>query len=125
MWWDTYYGVKNLKQFFWSVWEFRKWDYTGMLSLIQIAAKDMQSCQENGIHDGSKRYARQLLIVKELSRRLQKDNYFENAGYGDGKNWENLSDVERTLIATRASVNAKNDAEYLGKMFKFVQHWWE
>lgn len=77
----------------------------------------MRRVQEHGTHVNSDRYAKQLLIVQNLCRRLREDKYFENAEEGNV--------INKNLSAQYWKRMAEQDAEYLGKMFKFLQHWWD
>ena len=123
--WDIRNGLRNIPIFFEAVWWFRAWDYNGLLGLIETAAKEMaRGHKEYGHTVNSEKTVRQLTIVFELCRRLREDNYFENAGYQSDK-WKDLPDYQRTQIVKHSAAVAKNDAIYLGKQFKFVQHWWD
>jgi len=122
--WDVRNGVNNLFIFFEAVWWFRSWDWSGLAELIEVAAKQMRRAQENGCHTGSERYAKQLLVVQNLCRRLREDNYFENAGYND-KTWKQMPEFRTRQIARHSTYMSQQDALYLGKMFKFLQCWWE
>lgn len=96
-----------------------------MVELLEVSAREMQrSIELNDVkHARWERDHKHLLIVEELCKRLRADNYFHNAGY-DPETWKIRSDFERRKIVEHSSKMAQQDAIYLGKMFKFVQHWW-
>jgi hypothetical protein len=120
---DIKNGLQNLGTFFEAVWWFRSWDWTGMVQLLEVSAREMRKQQELGIHVGDDKQARRLLVVETLCRRLRADNYFENAGY-DSEQWENVPDFERSRIAKHSGYMPQQDARYLGQMLRFLQHWW-
>lgn len=120
----TKYGVRNLWIFFRAVWYFRSWDYTGLLELMWISARELRSSQELNRHVGSEKETKRLLIVETLCKRLYADEYFRNAGYQRDR-WKDLTDSRQSWIAKHSSYMAKQDAIYLGKMMKFIQHWWD
>lgn len=126
--WRTWHscrqGIHNLRVFGKAVWNFCSYDYTGMLKLMELAAGEMEQCQRLGHHSKSEKYAQQLLVVRCLCHRLIDEEHFENAGVG-GKDWRQKTEWERQQLARHASNMAKWDAEYLGRLLRFVQHWWD
>jgi len=70
------------------------------------------------------RTGQQLAVVSQLCQRLNADEYFDKAGY-DPETWRNRPDYDRHKIATHAGYMEKQDAEYLGRMFRYVGHWWD
>lgn len=121
--WDIRTGLRNIPKFFSAVWGFRSWDWTGMVELLQISAREMRKAQEEGIHVGDARESRRLRMVEELCRRLLEDSYFTKAGY-DPETWQDLPDHECRRIAEHSGYMEKQDARYLGSLLRFVQHWW-
>lgn len=125
-WYAFKHGVKNIFIFFWAVWHFDACDYTGLLELIEVAVRKMRDLHRDYGHTiDAPRVARQLTIVETLCRRLREDRYFQAAGYGDGTRWNTLTDFEQSRVAKHSVQMAKADAIYLGKMFRFIQHWWD
>ena len=123
--WRLSMGIRNVCRFWRPVWYFHACDYSGMLELMEVAAREMRDLhRDHGVTSYRERTARQLTVVAELCRRLHEDNYFENAGY-DPKTWGRHSDHKRSRIAKHSSEMAKWDAIYLGRMFRLVQHWWD
>jgi hypothetical protein len=122
--WDIRNGIRNIPIFFSAVWWFREWDWTGTVELLRVSAKRMLIAQEIGRHQGSEREAQRLRVVVALCDRLLADKYFAVAGH-DRMTWKSLSDFERTKICKHASYMKSQDAAYLGKMLRFIQHWWE
>lgn len=118
--WDIRNGLRNLPVFFSAVWWFRSWDYTGLLSLMEVAAREMARCQQHGHLVGAPKKARQLTVLAELCRRLQEDNYADMHGYREG-----LTDFELREVFKRSDASAMNDCLYIGRLFRFVRHWWD
>lgn len=114
VYWDLKNGLRNIPLFFEAVWWFRAWDWTGMVELLEISAREMRDVQTTGRHTGSERSAKQLMVIQNLCRRLREENYFDMHGDEHDRTW-----------AERVSYSGKNDAEYLGRMMRFVQYWWE
>jgi hypothetical protein len=117
-------GVRNVCVFFFAVWHFEPGDYTGLLALMEIATRIMRDH-----HERSRRFVgvesviRQLTVTTELCKRLREDNYIENAerSFGD---YFSLASVQRKLLWQHEETMKKQDAEYLGKMLRFVRSWW-
>ena len=120
---DIKNGIHNIFTFFEAIWWFHSWDWTGMIYLLEVSAHEMRLSQSLGIHVGAEREAKRLLIVETLCKRLREDEYFTQAGHCQ-ETWDSLPNHERTHIAKHSEYMAKQDTLYLGKMIKFVQHWW-
>ena len=121
--WDIRNGVRNLCTFFEAVWWFRSWDWSGMVHLLEVSARELHKDQMLGRHVGSEKEARRLLVVAELCTRLRDDSYFEQAGYNP-KTWKTLPDSCKKRAIKHSAYMAGHDAEYLGRMLRFVHHWW-
>lgn len=107
-------GLENIPLFFNAVWRFRAWDWTGMVELLEISAREMRKVQEGGRHTGSERCAKQLMIIETLCRRLREENYYEMHG-----------DRHDSIWADRVAYSVKNDAEYLARMMRYIRCWWD
>lgn len=85
---DIYWTVKTapIWKFIRSVWLFRKalwnyrsWDYTGLLYLMETATKDMSECHKNHGHlVRSEQTAKELRVLSNLIKRVREDNYTED-----------------------------------------------
>lgn len=116
-WYCFYYGICNIVRFWRVVWRFDTCDYTGLLELMQAATKQMAiDHRDHGHLVNSERTAHQLFIVSELCRRLAADDYFDLAER------EGRKDAD---WSKRVGYLGKQDAEYLGRMFRHVQTWWD
>lgn len=100
--WDIRNGVRNLWHFRRSVWQFRAFDYTGLLGLIETAALDMKACHDQKITTDWEKCSKELAVLAEMCRRLSSDNYFDNNG------------AERR----------KRDLEAFRESFKRLPCWW-
>lgn len=124
-----YYDLKNGIHAYWvfrkTVWHFRSWDFSGLLKLMETATSEMYCCHRDYAHYvGAERTAKQLLIVRELCKRLREDKYFKKAGY-DSQNWDYFDDFDKSRIVKHSVYMAEQDAVYLGKMMRHVQKWWD
>jgi hypothetical protein len=125
-WYTAYYGICSLFAFFKAVWRFNTCDFAGLLVLIETATRLMRDHHRyNGVTVDAPKVARQLTVVSELCRRLREDNYLQNAGYGDGEAWSRMTEFRRKQVAKHACKMQQQDADYLGKMFKSVNTWWD
>lgn len=102
-WHDLREGLRNLRVFWVAVWDFRAFDYTGLLTIIETAAKEMRACHERlKMTEDWERCARDLTVLADVCRRLRDDNYFDKGG----------------------NERSKRDVEQLGASFKRLRHWW-
>jgi hypothetical protein len=119
------YGLLNLWRFRSVVWHFDNCDYSPLLKLLQLATRQMSDHHKrSGRVVGSDKIARQLLIVSELCRRLERDQYFENAGY-KRKDWKAKSPHRRSGIIEHAEYLQKQDLNYLGRTLQHLPKWWD
>jgi hypothetical protein len=115
----------NIKRFWPVLRHFQSYDYSGLLLCIEVATKDMAAYHRTHGHTVSRmRIGQQLAVVSELCKRLNADGYFDNAGY-DPRTWRDRPDYECHRIATHAGYMEKQDAAYLGRMFRYINHWWD
>lgn len=67
---------RNLYVFRKALWNYRSYDYSGLLMLMETATKDMHECHRDyGHHVGSDKTAKELLIVSTLLKRIREDEY--------------------------------------------------
>jgi hypothetical protein len=123
--WCFWTRVRFLRLFAYSIWHFDTCDYAPLLRIIHVATKEMARLyREHPLVVGAEKTAKQLTVVSELCKRLEADDYFENAGH-DGDSWQRLPDHRQRQIAKHAEYMAKQDTEYLGKMLTRVRYWWQ
>ena len=73
---DLWKYFRNLKVFHKALWQYRSWDYSGMMLFMELAAKDMSECHKNHGHlVRSEQTAKELSIFAELMKRVREDNY--------------------------------------------------
>lgn len=119
--WEVPQGLKNLWRFRKAVWGYSDSDYQDTLRLMQVGFKGISDhLIKHNIKKHDKKYARQLLVVSELCRRLsaedQYDYWLHQMVKKDGKNYRRYADHYRYMY--------DQDLAYLQKMFKFLPHWW-
>lgn len=116
--WGFWGRIRNCIMFASAIWHWDWIDSGCTLKLMEIAFRHMSKMQaEHGHLVSSDKTSKQTLIVAELCRRLEQDDYFDLAknelnGRG-GLRW-----------AKHVSYLGTQDSIYLGKMFRFVRHWW-
>lgn len=116
--WGFSSRVRNCIMFASAIWHWDWIDSGCTLEIMEIAFRYMSKMQaKHGHLVSSDKTSRQTLIVAELCRRLHDDGYFELA-----RNELNSRGGQRW--AKHVDYLGKQDSEYLGKMFRFVQHWW-
>ena len=122
---DIRYGVRNLWRWFPLIWRDRDWDWAYLAELMEIKLRRLADCMENGYHVGGERHARQARTCAVLLKRLQEDDYSENAGY-DEKSWTRLSRKEARRVIDHAENMAVQDQQYLGRLIaKHLKSWWD
>src|SRR6185437_11329080 len=123
--WDVRHACRNLWILRKGILRHRSFDYCGFLLLMEASARDMRDCHR---HHGQRQYSaridRHLTVVSELCKRLAEDYYLDRAGFM-GRGWDEVEPQERSRISNHCVYLEKQDAEYLGKMMRFVQWWWE
>jgi hypothetical protein len=119
-WSDIRNGVRNLWTFRTAVWWYRSFDYSGLLELMEVALREMRNGhRDHGNTVNAQKIARQLTIAMELCRRLREDEYLDHS------RWHKWSEDKRTRMVRHSMEQAKKDALYFGRVFRFVQHWWD
>jgi hypothetical protein len=110
--------LRSVRMFAGAVWHWDSCDYAPTLEMMEIAFKEISRAHtEHGNLVSSDRTAKQTRVVAELCRRLREEDQYDLArnefNHGEGRRW-----------AEHVGYLAKQDADYLGRMFRFVQHWW-
>ena len=77
---DIRYGIKNLFLWFKIIWFDRNWDYVYLLIILERKLDYMEKYQRDyGISADYMNLAKQLMVCKNLCRRIREDTY-DNAG---------------------------------------------
>lgn len=106
------YGIKNLIKWFSIIWNDKDFDYYYLLNILEFKLKNMEEFfnSDNTFTVNAKKYAKQMMIVKNLIKRIKNENYCELNNYDYEKN--------------KYMVN--QDLEYLGLMLrKHLKSWWD
>lgn len=70
---------RNLWMFRKCLWNYRSWDYSGMMNFMITSAKDMSGVQEKyGHHIGHLKTARELKVFAHALERARDDSYTED-----------------------------------------------
>ena len=118
-----WFRLRCVRLFASAVWHWDSCDYSPTLEMMNIAFREISRLhREHGQVVDSPRVARHTLIVAELCRRLGEGSYYDLAGYA---RFDQMTDRERAAWAKHVNYLAQQDAEYLGRMFRFVRHWWQ
>ena len=143
------YGIQNLWKWRKIIWQDRDWDYVYIYEMLYFKLKNMEKhIKEYGRFIGSERVVHELMVCKNLCKRLMNDDYLENAlipvekKYGNLKyHWED-SDVSgfKTLVfdeckdERKARNRAYEHAGYMKRqdkrllfdmMCKHIDGWWD
>jgi len=123
--WGLRMRLRNLWIFADAVWHFDTCDYAPLLRLIHVATVEMRDMyRHHGRVVDSDKIARQITVVSELCKRMEREEYFDNAGYSRS-DWGLLPDKEKQRIARHATYMMRQDAQYLGKTMAKIQSWWQ
>ncbi|MNF63036.1 hypothetical protein D3C85_293040 [compost metagenome] len=130
--------VRNVFVYRKALWQYRNWDYSGLLHLMETAARDMHECHKNHGHlMKADQTAKELLIWAELLRRVREDQYDEDKQESifNGKGIFGGEFVQKpnTLPNRKAKsfyklvqMQRRNDVKLIAKMFeRKVFSWWE
>ena len=100
------------------IWFDRDYDWLDLASVMEYKLRRSAVYFEKyGHHVGSDLDARRMRVCAQILKRLQDDDYFENAQkrFGDTRQ-----------AADFASKQSKNDKLYLGMLIgKYLNHWWD
>lgn len=116
--WGLRFRLRNVRMFASVVWHWDSCDYAPTLRMMEIAFREISRLHRHHGHlVSSEKTAKQTSVVAEICRRMHDDVYFDNArntfNGGQGRRW-----------AEHVTYLGKQDSEYLGRMFRFVRHWW-
>lgn len=129
--------IKNIWIFRKALWDYRAWDYTGLLTFMEVSARDMSRChKENGHLMRSEDTAKELKVWADILQRVIEDDYFaDKQEFVEGKGLFGGKFVQKknTLPNRNAKsyyklveANKKNDLQLVAKMFaRKVQTWWD
>lgn len=144
-------GIKNLIIWFPVIWKDRDFDHNYMYEIIYLKLSNMQKFFESDypICANADRRAKQIMIAKNLCKRLIEQNYLSNAltnyksKYGDesGFHFEQTENKNLHKLVWDETVEQRNefkkssehsnymeqqDLDYLFKhMRKYIQGWWD
>lgn len=96
---------RNLWMFRKCLWNYRSWDYSGMMNFMITSAKDMSEVQEKyGHHVGHLKTAKELKVLAHVLERVRDDSYTEDKVEftGEGGLWcRSLVNKTNTLPSYR------------------------
>lgn len=117
-WIDIKYGIYNIFRWIPVIWFDADFDWSYLAVVMEYKLRRMSKTLGAGHHLHCERDARQTLICAELLKRLQSEDYYENADkvYPDrGTRW-----------AKHISMQEKQDQDYLAMMIrKYLRNWWD
>lgn len=142
IWWsiktaNVWKYLRNLYVFHKALWNYRSWDYSGMLEFMETCAKDMSDCHKNHGHLlRSEETAKELFVLSEILKRVRLDNYTEDKiEWVDKKgNWGELVQKPNTLpnynshrtFYKLTQLQRKHDLELATKMInRKLFYWWD
>ncbi len=118
---NIYYGIENIIEWLPVIWRDRSWDYHYLLIIIHKKFEQMEDLHKNyGHFVRSDKTAKELMIVKNLTKRLIDDNYSENAlvnyykKYGEEPRFEFVADdINPKFYRLISNTKEKQDKEYM------------
>lgn len=151
---DIYYNIKhgipNIIKYIPIIWQDRNWDEHYIYSLLYFKFSDMEKYwRSDNVWSANKdKTAHQIMIAKNLCKRLIDDNYTENAlkpvedKYGKLKWHFEPSEIkgytsmvfDETLEESKARSRAYKHSEYMEKqdinylfrhIEKYIRGWWD
>jgi hypothetical protein len=118
IWWQLVVGVTNLFEWMPIVWRDRDWDWVYLAKVLEFKFARMEQRERCGHHLSSPRHARQLMVAKNLCRRLIADEYQDIAERRFGETRRHTYRWMEGLI--------KTDQELLGKILgRHLREWWD
>lgn len=111
-------GLQNLWRWTPVIWDDYDWDWTAIARVLEFKLKKHAELEEKyGHHINSLKDAKQMRICAALLRRLQDDNYWENAVKRFGR---------CPHAAHAATAHQRADQKYLGFLLgKYLTNWWD
>lgn len=144
---DVYWTVKtatlwkyfrNLWLFRKCLWDYRSWDYSGMLLFMETCAQDMSRYhKEHGHLMRSEDTAKELLIFSKLLKRIREDRYTDNKQefVSDGKGIfggsfkqipNTLPNIEAKSFYKLQGKQRNNDLKLAAHIFqRKLLSWWD
>ena len=121
--WGLRFRLSNVRRFASVVWHWDTCDWSPTVRMMEIAFKGISDLHRtNGIVMDSEKIARQTLIVSELCRRLQSDDYAEIAGW---HRIDEMNPVQQKNWARHSEYLANQDVAYLAKTLLHLRKWWQ
>lgn len=117
-WYQFTRGIRNIIQWTPVIWGDEHFDWQYLAHVMEWKLRKMAvDIGDRGQHTGRDREARQMRICAELLKRLQTDDYWENAEIRYGTS---------PMRCKVSEAQAKYDQQYLGKMIgKHLRKWWD
>lgn len=124
LWYQLRRGVRNVVRWAPVIWNDEDCDWSGLAWVMEWKLRRMADCELHSYHTTALRDRKQLLTCAELLKRMNADEYFENAGYRP-ETWHSLPDHVGTRIVKHSMYMAQQDQRYLGLLIgKYLQNWW-
>ena len=121
-WYKVKYGVGNLISYFYLIWNDRDWDYHYWVSMNIKKLERMENLIRNhGNHLYNVRDADNIHLAVLILKRIQADEYHENAFRDHNKKWGNLNISWKKLndgtecsqmLSERENVKTESDEKY-------------
>lgn len=132
---------RTLWKFKRALWKYRSWDHSGLLYLMETAARDMSDCHKNHGHlMKAQDTAKELIIWAELLKRIREDSWAQDrldfvqtgkkglfGGWTHVQKPNTLPNYKhrKTFYAIERCVQ-KHQVELAAKMFeRKVRSWWD
>jgi len=122
---DILSGFVNVWRWLPVIWLDADYDWCYLAKIMEYKLSRMAKVFDNGHLVNHDRCAKQTRTCAALLRRLDENNYFENAGYNPDA-WDSMAHDRKTPIAMHAQKMREQDKRYLGLLIgKYLNHWWD
>jgi hypothetical protein len=117
-WIDVTHGIHNIIRWTPVIWFDADFDWSYLAVVMEYKLRRMSKVLGEGHHLHRERDAKQTLICAELLRRLQAEDYYENA--------DRRFPIRSKHWAAHISMQEKQDQDYLAMMIrKYLRNWWD
>jgi hypothetical protein len=119
IYYDLTGGVKNVFRWIPLIWFDRDYDHAYLSRIMEYKLRRMATVFENGHHTTGKVDAKRCRVCAELLRRLEADDYMDNA--------ERIFGVGNSPFTVRHAVaQQRHEQKYLGTLIgKYLTSWWD
>lgn len=129
-------GIKNLKNWFYIIWNDREWDYKYLENILLFKLKNMRDYYRAGVDvwsEGAEETADEINEVIELLEKVQRDGYekdidphFYDWVYENFREWSEEETTHKKEVSMEAAKRSQADLDKAyGIIAKKIRGWWD